>query len=190
MGWHVVLPVLLLVVLSALFGCSLPPEGSPEWYFNNADELASKGQYEEAIEEYTRVIEANATTTTKAKAYINRAAAYIALEYYDEAIADCTEAVALDPERASAYTSRATAYYAKGEYEVTIIDCIRAISIDPYNAYAYFNRGLAYKGLDMKTEAISDFEESIALTDNLQLHERATHEIETLTEEETTEEAD
>ncbi|UCB43416.1 MAG: tetratricopeptide repeat protein [Dehalococcoidales bacterium] len=185
MGWRIAaLSVILLVILNAFIGCSLPPEGSPEWYFNQADELASQGRYEEAIEEYSKVIEANATTTTKVKAYTNRAAAYLALECYDEAIADYTEAIALDSERTSAYTGRAAAYYAKGEYEITIIDCIRAISIDPHNTYAYFNRGLAYKELGMNIEAISDFEESIALTDNQQLRERATHEIEELSGEE------
>ncbi len=236
MGWRIVaLPILLLVILSASFGCSLPPEGSPDWYFNHADELAGKGQYEEAIEEYTKVIEANATTTTRVRAYINRAAAYINLERYDEAIADCTEAITLDPERGRAYLYRATAYNTRGDYELAIADCTEviemaaagdardsdidsivveayiqrayayyktgelnpaltdctsAIYIDPEQAYAYFNRGLAYKGLGMKTEAISDFEKSITLSDNLWFQEKATREIEELSEEETTEDTD
>lgn len=236
MGWRIgALSILLLVILSACFGCSLPPEGSPDWYFNRADELAGKGQYEEAIEEYTKVIEANATTTTRVKAYINRAGAYINLERYDEAIADCTEAITLEPQRVRAYLYRATAYNTMGDYELAIADCTKviemaaagdardsdidsivveayiqrayaysktgepdlaltdcnsAIDIDPEQAYAYYNRGLAYKGLDMKTEAINDFEESITLTDNLRLQERATREIEELSKQETTEETE
>ena len=191
MGWRIVaLSVLLLVILNALPGCSPPPEGSPEWYFNRADELASNSQYQEAIEEYSKVIEANATNTTRVKAYTNRAAAYIALERYDEAIADYTEAIILDPECAPAYTGRGAAYGAKGEYELAITDCTTAIDIDLEQAYAYFNRGLAYKGLGNNTEAISDFEKSITLTDNLRLIERATSEIEKLSAEETTEDAE
>lgn len=228
MGWRIfALSILLLVILNVLFGCSPPPEGSPEWYFDNADELASKGQYEEAIEEYTRVIEANATTTTRVKAYINRAAAYMNLELYDEAIADYTEVTIVDPERALAYTGRAAGHIAKGEYELAIddstmaiemaaagnardsdidsivaeayvqrayayyktgepnlaiIDCNAAINYDPTQAYAYFNRGLAYKELGMKTEAISDFEKTITLTDNQLLRDTATREIDELSE--------
>jgi tetratricopeptide (TPR) repeat protein len=236
MGWRiVVLFMLLLVILSACFGCSLPPEGSPDWYLDYADELASKGQYEEAIEEYTIVIKANATTTTRVRAYINRAAAYINLERHDEAICDCTEAITLDPERVRAYLYRATAYNTMGDYELAIADCARviemaatgdardsdidsivveayiqrayayykigelnsaltdcdsAIDIDPEQPYAYFNRGLVYKGLGMKAEAISDFEKSITLSDNLWLQEKAMREIEELSEEETTEDAE
>ena len=236
MGWRIAaLSVLLLVILNALSGCSPPPEGSPEWYFNRADDLANSSQYEEAIEEYTTVIDANATISTKVKAYISRAAAYIALERYDEAIADCTEAINLDPRLILAYVSRVAAYNAIGEYELAIADsteaikiadageakdsdidriiveayvqrayafcktdkhylavsdCNTAIDIDPEQAYAYFNRGLAYKGLGMKTEAISDFEESINLTDNFMLRERATHEIEELSQKEEVEEAE
>jgi len=191
MGWRIAaLSVLLLVILSAFSGCSPPPEGSPEWYLNRANELAGLGKYEEAIAEYTTVIEANATTSTKVNAYIQRAYAYMKLERYDEAIVDYTEAIFLDHERASAYADRAAAYNAKGDYEVAIIDCNSALDIDPEQAYAYFNRGLAYKGLGMKTEAISDFEKSITLTDDQVLQERATRKIEELTAEETTEETE
>lgn len=173
MGWRfVAFSSLLLVILSALFGCSPPPEGSPEWYFNRADELAGEGQYEEAIEEYTKVIEANATNTTRVGAYINRAAAYIALERYDEAIADYTEAIILDPERALAYKNRAAAYNAKGDYELAISDSNGVIEmaaagdakdsdIDSIVAEAYIQRAYAYCNSDKPNLAITDCNRAI-----------------------------
>ncbi len=52
--------VMSLVFTSILTGCSSPPEGSAEWHFDRAYELAAKGRFEEAVSEYTNVSETTA----------------------------------------------------------------------------------------------------------------------------------
>ena len=105
----VICMVMSLICSGVLTSCSSPPEGSAEWYFDRAYELASKGRFEEAASEYTKVIDA---APAMAGAYINRAAAYASLEKYDQCIADSTKAISLDPELAFAYINRAFAYNA------------------------------------------------------------------------------
>ncbi len=50
---------------------------------------------------------------------------------YDDAIADYTKAIALDPNFADAYSNRGVVYYEKGNKEQTIADFRKALEIDP-----------------------------------------------------------
>jgi tetratricopeptide (TPR) repeat protein len=50
---------------------------------------------------------------------------------YDEAIADYTKAISLDPNDATAYTNRGLAYESKGEVDRAIADYTKAIEINP-----------------------------------------------------------
>jgi len=187
----VVLFILVLVVLGIHLGCSRPPEGSPDWYFNQAYDLANQGLHEEAVEEYTKVIDGNPTNSIEIQTYINRAAAYASLKHWEEAISDSTKAIELDPERTLAYMNRAMAYNAIEEYDLAIADCNMALDIDPEQTFAYFYRGLAHGGLGLIEEAIGDFEDFVRLTDSPAWVERASQEIQSLLEQESvTEETD
>ncbi len=55
---------------------------------------------------------------------------------YDDAIADYTKAIALDPEDAAAYTNRGEVYEEKGDKEQAIADFRKALEIDPSNQRA------------------------------------------------------
>jgi Flp pilus assembly protein TadD len=46
---------------------------------------------------------------------------------YDRAIADCTEALRLDPKDARAYSTRGDACYMQGDYDRAITDYTEAI---------------------------------------------------------------
>jgi Flp pilus assembly protein TadD len=62
------------------------------------------------------------------------------------AIADCTEAIQIQPHDAAAYLFRGQAKLDKGDFEGAITDCTKAIELDSVSAEgAYFNRGLARK---------------------------------------------
>ena len=60
-----------------------------------------------------------------------------------KAVADCTEAIRLNPRDAHAYSGRAAAYWANGEYEKAILDADKAISLDQNCVYAYLIRGVS-----------------------------------------------
>jgi len=81
----------------------------------------------------------------------------------DKVIADCTEAIRLDPKYAGAYNIRGWAYARKGEYDKAIADCTEAIRLDPEFAGAYNERGVTYFYKHEYDKAIADCTEAIRL---------------------------
>jgi tetratricopeptide (TPR) repeat protein len=65
------------------------------------------GQYQKAIDDYTKAIELN---SKNAGAYYNRGIAYNDLGQYQKAIDDYTKAIELNPKDAGAYGNRGVAY--------------------------------------------------------------------------------
>ena len=86
----------------------------------------------------------------------------------DRAIADHTEAIALDPNYAVAYSNRGGAYYRKGEVDRGIADYTKAIALDPNNATAYSNRGTAYCLKREVDRAIADFRKALEIDPSYQ----------------------
>jgi tetratricopeptide (TPR) repeat protein len=92
---------------------------------------------------------------------------------YDNAIADFTEAIRLNPklaeairlspEYALAYTARGTAYARKGKHDLAIDDYTEAIKFNTEFPFTYVSRGLAHKGKGDSDNAIVDFTEAIRL---------------------------
>src|SRR6266851_3069487 len=62
----------------------------------------------------------------------------------DKAIADCNQAIRLNPNYAMAFYNRGTAYKAKGQYDRAIEDYDQAIRLNPNDADAINNRGNTY----------------------------------------------
>jgi tetratricopeptide (TPR) repeat protein len=159
----VVLFILVLIVIGVQFSCSLPPEGSPDWYYNRAYDLAEQGLYEEAVEEYTKVLENNPTNTIRIQTYVKRAAAYNSLQCWEESISDSTEAINLDPESKLAYLNRAVAYNYTGKYDLAIVDFSKAIELDDTIAEAYVNRAYAYYKKGGFQKAIADCNQALEI---------------------------
>ena len=82
---------------------------------------------------------------------------------HDQAIADYTEAIRLDPKHALAYINRGNAWRTKEEYDKAIADYDEAIRLDPKDATAYHERGEAWYAKDDLDKAIADYDEAIRL---------------------------
>lgn len=100
-----------------------------------------KGNFPQAISEFTKAIEMNPNYT---RAYYNRGLAYIKQNNYTQAISDYTKVIDFDPNHAEAYNGRGVAYILIGAFTQGISDCTKAIEINPNLARAYNNRGLGY----------------------------------------------
>ena len=79
---------------------------------------------------------------------------------YDQAIADYTEAIRLNPEYAEAYCNRGVAYWEKGNDDKAIADFTEAIRLNPEYARAYQNRGVAYGKKGENSKAKSDYDQA------------------------------
>lgn len=95
--------------------------------------------------------------------HIRRGSRYHDAGAYTEAVAEYTQAIALDPKNAAAYNNRGYANNHLGKYAEAIADCTQAIALAPQVAAAYNNRGNAYRNLGQYAEAIADCTQAIVL---------------------------
>jgi tetratricopeptide (TPR) repeat protein len=106
----------------------------------------------------------------------NKGVEYVKSGKYDEAIAEFTKDVALDPQDADAYNNRGIAYLARlsservgqkdlkkivADFDSANADFNKAIKLKPDFAAAYYNRGLT--NIAQYEKAIVDFSRTIAL---------------------------
>ena len=88
-------------------------------------------------------------------------------ERFEEAIADCTEAIRLDPDEPRLYLERGDARSALGRYKEAIVDYDRAIQLDPDNTSAYVGRFQAKADLGLHEEALDDYDHVVRLSPDL-----------------------
>jgi tetratricopeptide (TPR) repeat protein len=124
--------------------------------------------YSSAIESFDRALGINPHT---AEVYLSRATAYLALNRYDNAIADYEKAQKLNPalssrlanDLASAYQARGTLYSAQGDYNAALLDFDRAIELADNPALAYTGRGTVYYKQRNYDAALRDLDRAIEL---------------------------
>jgi tetratricopeptide (TPR) repeat protein len=129
-------------------------------YFNQGIANAEAGDIDQAIRDFTKVIE---LAPNDAAAYYNRGIAYKRASEPDLAIADYTKTIELAPNFAKAYNSRGNAYNTSGDLKKAIADYTKCIELDPDFALAYNNRGFAYQNTGDLEQAIADFDKAIEL---------------------------
>ena len=81
----------------------------------------------------------------------------------ENALADCNQAVKLDPKYADAYSDRGKAYGRLGQLADALSDFSKAIELNPKIAVAYSNRGTAYARLGQLASAVADYTRAIDL---------------------------
>ena len=87
---------------------------------------------------------------------------------YDQAIADYTKSIEIDPKHPNihyAYNNRGLAYMHKGQDDQAIADYNFAIELNPKYAEAYLNRGLAYESIKNIRMACYDWKRACELGD-------------------------
>jgi tetratricopeptide (TPR) repeat protein len=119
-----------------------------------------KGQYDEAISNYTKALEIN---PRDAEAYYNRGVVYNRKGQYDEAISDFTKALEINARDADAYYNRGIVHNRKSQYNEAISDFSKALEINPRYADAYYNRGIAYNKKGQYDQAISDYNKALEI---------------------------
>jgi Tfp pilus assembly protein PilF len=96
-------------------------------------------------------------------AYSNRGIFYSNLGQWDNAIADLTKSIDINPKYPASYANRGIVYGSLGQQEKAIADFSKAITIDPHYKLALNNRGVAYGNTGQYDKAKSDFLRAIKL---------------------------
>ena len=119
---------------------------------------AKKGEYDQAIADYTEAIK---KWGGKDYLYYNRSLSYKRKKEYDKAIADLTETLRLNPKYTDAYSSRGDAYDEIKEYAKALADYDQAIALKPDKAYLYYDRAIVHMHVGDDDKALADYDESL-----------------------------
>lgn len=98
---------------------------------------------------------------------VSRGQIYRQLGQSDNAIADFTDALAIDADLVAAYQGRGDIYLAQEQFADALADYNSAIDIAPNRATLYYNRGLVFQASNRFTLALDDFSQALLLDDSL-----------------------
>jgi len=145
--WIIAVIILLCIVMVLFFvyRCS-----QTQANFYKANSLLDLGQYQKAIDEYTKAIELK---PDDADIYNNRGYAYDRLGQYQRAIEDYNEAIRLNPGLVLTYNNRGNAYHKLWLYNAAREDYDKAISLKPNDPLAYYNYACMFSLQNDATEA-------------------------------------
>ena len=136
-----------------------------EEYYQRGLDTADRGDYEAAIQDFTRAIELEYAPLNLV--YYDRGTAYHNLGDYEAAIADYSRSIELDPDCENEcyfdYNNRGVAYYGLGDLQAALADYSTAISFNPTYALAYNNRGYLRDEMGEPTLALSDWDVATTL---------------------------
>ena len=114
--------------------------------FDLCNELAKDP--DEGIAACTRLLAPGVDGVNQAAVYDNRGTGWYLKGFYDNAIADFTEAIQRDPKFTLAFQNRGRAWHKKAEYDRAVQDFGEALRLDPKNAATFADRGAS---LDRKS---------------------------------------
>lgn len=128
-----------------------------DWYGNRGIINRNKKDYAAAIRDYTSAIQIDPS----ASRYHNRGWTYSMNKEYDKAIADCNQALRLEPDNYFAYNRRGIALTGRGDYEQALHDFDQTLRLNPDHYYVYGNRAKVWLLRNEPEKAVREFELSI-----------------------------
>ena len=123
----------------------------------------NKNQFPEAIAIYTRILDMKPDDVVRSLIYKHRGMAYFARSHYEEAIADFSESLVLEPKSYKAAYYKGVVCSVLQRYPQAVEAFNQALEINPYQPYCLFRRGQAYFHLEDYPQALADCEASLAL---------------------------
>ncbi|MEH2196879.1 tetratricopeptide repeat protein [Nostoc sp.] len=129
-------------------------------YVKLGDECFEKGEYPNAIANYTKALKVKSSDIDL---YYRRGLAHYQLGDYEAAIADYSQAIYINIHDAKSYNKRGLALSQLGRLEEAINDYTEAIRINPNVAVAYKNRAEARSHVGDNQGAIEDYTQAIKI---------------------------
>ena len=159
--------MLAVVAAAGLGGCELPVAGGGAVYaaFHKPDPLThayASLRHHDCATANSEFSESLAATPNNAQALSGRADALVCLEQYDDAIADYSRAIQLEPKWFD-YLGRGLAWKAKGDPAKAIDNFDAGIAIGPTIPALYVYRGIVLSARSDASGASADFEKVASL---------------------------
>ena len=128
-------------------------------FFRQAYALQMQGQYQQAIELYTRSIDAYPT----AEAYTFRGWSYSFLGDYTRAIDECLEAIRVDPDFGNPYNDIGAYLIEQGKYTEALSWLEKATRAPRYDSYCFpwFNMGRIYEKKNQWDKARESYQRAL-----------------------------
>lgn len=133
-----------------------------DFYYSRGILQNNKEKFSKAIEDFDMALELGLNADPYG-IFVNRGFAFMGLGEFDNAIADFSKAVDLNPENGSGYHSRARAYYHIDNYEEAINDLKKSVELNQSNPVVYYDLGMAYLRIDDVSNACVNFQRSCQL---------------------------
>jgi tetratricopeptide (TPR) repeat protein len=134
-------------------------EPSPFFYNERGILYTVLQQHDLALADYATAIERSAGKL--ADPFINRTVALRGLGRYEDALADYTSALAIDPDDFDAYRGRGSIYVEMENYEAALADLHRSLELAPRQVTTHYGLGLAYFGMGRYQEALQHYQQAI-----------------------------
>jgi tetratricopeptide (TPR) repeat protein len=159
------LPIRGMLALAALVMSTPAYALSPLW--DQCKDVNNPDTVEEALAACDRLLGDSGEAKNRAMLLRNRCGIYYTKSDYDNALADCNQALRMEPESAIGYNRRGLIWYQMKSYVSAIEDFSQAIRLDANFAYAYYNRGLALRAKGDTEQADADQANAIRLDPKL-----------------------
>jgi tetratricopeptide (TPR) repeat protein len=159
------LPIFGFVVVAGLLSSTPAHALNPLW--DQCKDVNNRKTADEALAACGRLLNDKSEAKNQAMILRNRCGIYYTKTDYDRALADCNQALSIDPESAIGYNRRGLISYQTKRYDSAIADFTQALRLDASFAYAYFNRALARRAKGDAGGADADQAEAIRLDPKL-----------------------
>jgi putative GTP pyrophosphokinase len=152
---------------SPLSGASLPPGDAAQISMDdlllNALYAHNKNRFSEAITYYSHILEMNPDNSISSLVYKHRGMANFAQSFYQDAIADFTRALELDPSAYKAAYYRGIVKSVLLQYPEAAEDFTYSLEINLYQPFSLYRRSQVYYHLEDYPRALADCEAALAL---------------------------
>jgi len=148
----IIIKSLMMVLLISSFAFAQ----NATYYYNRGVSAYEKGEYDEAIRDYSRAIELK---PNDADYFNNRGLCYKRIGNNLQAISDFNRATAIDPGSVDAYFNLGYLYALKGDFPSAIKAYNEVLRLDSRDYETYFNLALIYhRNLKNEKEARKQYE--------------------------------
>ena len=158
---HNVLSVVLPIFVCCFLWISSPAYASSS---NTAQDLLVSGAKALVAEDYDRalILFTQAAETSPGLAYGNRCLVHVQIQNYQAAVADCTQALLLDPNATEPLLNLGLAHYHLGQYDAALARYHQLLGLVPQDYRAHYNLGILAADLDQHSQAINSYTHALA----------------------------